>query len=471
MATEIKLPALGENVEEGEVVAVLVEEGDAVEKDQPLIELETDKATVEVPADVGGTVQKIHVSSGDTIKVGQVIVTVEAGDAKKEEESEELAEEEQEPKEKESKGKAAKKAEPEKADGEGDASKEREEKPKKKEDAKKAEAKASDRKSSRKGEVVDIREGRRDEAAKASEGPVPASPAVRRFAREIGVDIQEVSGSGPKGRISVEDVKDHSKVLHSKRRSASGAHPDWSDVELPDFARFGDVERERFSNVRRKTAQHLSTAWTLIPHVTQHDRADITRLETLRKQHSAKAEKMGGKLTITAIGLKIAAAALHAFPHFNASIDMNNEEIVLKKYFHIGVAVDTERGLLVPVIRDVDQKNILELSVELGEIAEKAREGKISLEDLQGGCFTITNLGGIGGTSFTPIVNFPEAAILGISRASVEPVHADDGFQPRLMMPLSLSYDHRLIDGADAARFLRWVCQAFEDPFLLALEG
>jgi pyruvate dehydrogenase E2 component (dihydrolipoamide acetyltransferase) len=224
------------------------------------------------------------------------------------------------------------------------------------------------------------------------------------------------------------------------------------------------------SNVRRKTAEHLSQSWTA-PHVTNHDRADITELEKLRKRYGKKAESAGGKLTMTAIALKIVASALKVFPQFNASIDMESREIVLKKYIHIGVAVDTERGLLVPVIRDVDRKNIIDLSVELTQAAERARARKLGLDDMQGGSFTITNLGGIGGTSFTPIVNWPEVAILGISRGHKSPVWTDGQFVPRLMLPLSLSYDHRLIDGADAARFLRWLAEAFENPFLLSLEG
>jgi pyruvate dehydrogenase E2 component (dihydrolipoamide acetyltransferase) len=239
---------------------------------------------------------------------------------------------------------------------------------------------------------------------------------------------------------------------------------------LPDFEKWGGIERQPMSNVRRKTAEHLTHSW-FAPHVTNHDLADISDLETQRKRYAGKAEASNGKLTMTAIALKFVAAALKVFPQFNASVDMENEEIVLKKYIHIGVAVDTERGLLVPVIRDVDQKNIVEISVELSEVAEKARNRKLGLEDMQGGTFTITNLGGIGGTAFTPIINWPEVAILGISRGRKEPVLVDGEFVPRLMLPLSLSYDHRLIDGADAARFLRWLAEAFENPFLLSLEG
>jgi pyruvate dehydrogenase E2 component (dihydrolipoamide acetyltransferase) len=223
------------------------------------------------------------------------------------------------------------------------------------------------------------------------------------------------------------------------------------------------------SGVRRKTSEHMAHAWNAIPHVTQHDKADITALEALRKQYSPQVEKAGGKLTVTAIALKIVGAALRRFPQFNASVDSSRSEIIYKSSVHVGVAVDTERGLLVPVVRDADRKGIADLSVELAKLSEKARGGKLSLEEMQGGSFTITNLGGIGGTLFTPIVNWPEVAILGISRGAHEPVYNGSQFEPRLVLPLSLSYDHRVINGADAARFLRWVAEAFEQPFVLSL--
>ena len=238
---------------------------------------------------------------------------------------------------------------------------------------------------------------------------------------------------------------------------------------LPDFTKWGEIERKPMSNIRRKTAEHLGHAWNQIPHVTQHDKADITAVEELRKKYAPQAEKAGGKLTMTAVALKIAAAALQRFPQFNSSVDIARNEIVYRKSVHIGVAVDTPRGLLVPVIRNVDRKGIIELASDLAKVSEKARSGKLSLDEMQGGGFTITNLGGIGGTSFTPIVNWPEVAILGISRGGYEPVYDGQTFKPRLMLPLSLSYDHRVIDGADGARFLRWVADAFEQPFVLSL--
>ena len=303
----------------------------------------------------------------------------------------------------------------------------------------------------------------------------PAAPSVRRFAREIGIDINQVPGSGPGGRISTEDVKNHARqISRGLKRQGEVPLTAAGQIEappLPDFSKWGEVERELMSNVRRTTAAHMSTAWSTIPHVSQSDKADITELEKLRKRFGGRAEEAGGKLTTTAILLKIVACALKRFPQFNASVDMTKHEIIYKKYCHIGVAVDTDRGLLVPVIRDVDRKNIIQLSLELTQIAEKARNRKLSLEEMQGGTFTITNLGGIGGTQFSPIVNYPEVAILGIARGRIEPVFIDDQLQPRLMLPLTLCYDHRLIDGADGARFIRSIAETLEQPFLVALGG
>jgi pyruvate dehydrogenase E2 component (dihydrolipoamide acetyltransferase) len=242
-------------------------------------------------------------------------------------------------------------------------------------------------------------------------------------------------------------------------------------ITLPDFAQWGEVERRAMSNVRRKTAEHLAYAWATIPHVTHFAKADITDLEQLRQRFAAKAEALGGKLTVTAMVLKVIAAALKRFPQFNASVDMAHHEIVYKRYYHIGVAVDTDRGLLVPVIRDVDRKSLLALAVELTQVAERARNRKTTLEEMQGGTFTVTNLGGIGGTGFAPIIHAPEVAILGLARSGIEPVYTNGQFEPRLQLPLSLSYDHRLIDGADGARFMRWVVEALEQPFLIVLEG
>jgi pyruvate dehydrogenase E2 component (dihydrolipoamide acetyltransferase) len=298
---------------------------------------------------------------------------------------------------------------------------------------------------------------------------VPAAPNVRRLAREIGVDITQVTGSGTEGRISIDDVKRHSREAVAQPTAKPAAQA--PAATLPDFSKWGEIETEAMSGIRRATAQHMHLAWSTIPHVTQFDKADIGELEQLRQRFAKKVEEAGGKLTLTAILLKVVAAALKQFPKFNASIDLGREEIIYKKYYHIGIAVDTERGLLVPVIRDVDRKNIQELAIELGEVAEKARNRKLKPEDMQGGTFTLTNLGGIGGTNFTPIVNSPEVAILGVARSSMEPVYKDGQFEPRLMLPLGLSYDHRIIDGANGARFLRWIVKAIEEPFMLALQG
>jgi len=436
--TEFKLPELGENIQKGKVVSVLVSVGDTIELDQPVLEVETDKALIEVPSSVKGKVKTVHLKPGDEAGVGQVILTVEAGDGRAPAEAEKEA-----PAKAEEKPPPAPKAEPAAAPPPPPAA------------AKAPPAARAPEKPPPKPQAP----------ARAKDAPVPAAPSVRRLAREAGVDIRKIAGTGPGGRISAEDVKRHVGELRPAAAAAALAAP------LPDPAKWGPTETVKMDGIRLATARHLSRAWALIPHVTQCDKADVTELEKLRKKYAPKAEAAGGKLTVTAILLKAAASALKAFPKFNASVDAEAGEIVLKKYFHVGVAVDTERGLLVPVVRDVDKKNIIELSAELSRAAARAKERKLTLEEMQGGCFTITNLGGIGGTGFTPIVNWPEVAILGVSRAATEPVWDGEAFKPRLMLPLVLSYDHRLIDGADGARFLRWICEALENPFLLPLEG
>jgi pyruvate dehydrogenase E2 component (dihydrolipoamide acetyltransferase) len=333
------------------------------------------------------------------------------------------------------------------------------------------EATASNAGAERGRKVVDISRAARQPAE--TNPSAPAAPSVRRMARELGVDIDQVGGTGLDGRVSVEDVKVHARqlVTRAKQAPATGA-PVFSEP-LPDFTRWGDVDRQPLRAVRRKTAEHLTVAWTAIPHVTQHALADVTSLEEQRKRYAAQAETAGGNLTVTAIAVKIAATALKVFPQFNSSIDLTASEIIYKKFVNIGVAVDTDRGLLVPVVRNADTKSIIEISVELTQLSEKARNRRIALEEMQGGCFSVSNLGGIGGDYFTPIVNIPEVAILGISRARHEPVYdkTSGQFQARLMLPLSLSYDHRVIDGADGARFLKWVVEAFEQPFVLSLHG
>jgi pyruvate dehydrogenase E2 component (dihydrolipoamide acetyltransferase) len=487
MSTEVKLPELGENIESGTVVKLLVTVGQKIEQDQPVMELETDKATIEVPSPNAGTVKEIRVQEGGKAEVGQTVMVLEDGTS---------AETKQQP----SKKKTPAKAKEPKAEAKPEEPKQKEEipdeadleaarsegvkdasllteKPKKQEKARQEEPveKEQEELESEAAEAgIEVQDAEvihpKGTAVAAPSQVVAASPSVRRTAREIGIDIADVPGSGPGGRITVEDVKEFARQIHrGGSRPAAGGPV--ATPPLPDFSRWGAIERKPMSNIREKTAERMAIAWSNVPTVTQYDQADISRVEEYRKNFGAKAEAAGGKLTVTAVLLKVIASALKNFPEFNASIDISKKEIIYKKYFHIGIAVDTDRGLLVPVIRDVDRKNILQLSVELTEVAEKARNRKLSLEEMQGGGFTITNLGGIGGTNFSPIVNYPEVAILGISRSSVQPVYVDGKFEPRTMLPLSLSYDHRIIDGADAARFLRWVCEAIRDPFLVALEG
>jgi len=465
--TEFKVPELGENVASGDVAKVLVSVGDTVKKEQPVLELETDKATIEVPSSVAGVVKEIRVKKGDKVQVGAVIFTVDDGGAA---------------------GNGAGSAAG-KAAAPAPAAPPAEAKPEPKAEPKpepKAEAK-----------VVSMPPRQSAEAPAAPPAAAPAvpassnlmpaaaSPAVRRLAREIGVDINAVAGSGPAGRISQEDVKEHARRILSSVGSAgapaAGGMAARASRPMPDFAKWGEVQREAWSNIRRVTSEHLSYSWNTVPHVTQFDKADVTALEELRKKYKDQVVKAGGNLTVTAMLVKVLATALQKFPQFNASIDPDRGEIIYKKYVNVGVAVDTDRGLLVPVIKDVNQKNITQIAVELQQLAEKARDRKLTVEEMSGGSMSLSNLGGIGGTYFTPIVNWPEVAILGVSRGGAEPVwyptpgaplSAPAGeFRPRQMLPLSLSYDHRLIDGADAIRFLRWVVEAIEQPFLLSLIG
>ena len=498
MATDFNLPELGENITSGDVLRVLVKPGDTINKDQAVVELETDKATIEVPTSVAGRVKDVKVKPGDKVKVGQAILSVEDNGSAKPADATSGPEKADTAQPAPTKAVAAESA-PAKAvaaesapakppepvpqqdkvpdmqpDAQAKARSAQPDKPGVKPDKSGVKEDADEDRNAQPaagGKVVDISRGARaaaEPSASPDLPPAPAAPSVRRMARELGVDIGDVQGSGPSGRISIDDVKAHARELVSGPAKSSGAS---GSIALPDFARWGEIERQPMRAVRRKTAEHLAAAWATIPHVTQHDVADITELEELRKKYGKQAEAAGGSLTVTAIAVKVAAAALRVFPQFNASIDLGAEEIIYKKYVHIGVAVDTDRGLLVPVIRHADTKNIIQLAVELAELSEKARTRKLSLEEMQGGCFSISNLGGIGGTSFTPIVNAPEVAILGISRARIEPVYLGAGLVPRLRLPLSLSYDHRAIDGADGARFLRWMAEALEQPFLLALQG
>ena len=450
-AGEFKLPELGENIDSGDLVRLLISPGATVSEGQPVMELETDKAVVEVPSSVTGVVREIKVKEGQKVKVGDVIFTLEGGAVAPPE-----APRKHEPVEHMSGQQAARLGFQLAMRAEG-----------------KTEAQAlppDQPQSTTPGFSMPVQLGK--VAGTEHRDPAPAAPHVRRLAREIGIDIYSVQGSGPGGRISEDDVKLCAKnALSAATAAAQSPRGGFVEPELPDFAKWGKIERVSIRGVRRKTAEHLRQAWNTIPHVTQQDRADITELEQLRAKFAPRAEEAGGKMTVTAIALKVCASALKVFPQFNASIDMAKEEIVYKQYINIGVAVDTDRGLLVPVIRDVDKRNIVELAAELTQLSKKAKDRKLTPDEMVGGSFTITNLGGIGGTGFSPIVNHPEVAILGLSRSRMEPEWVNNKFEPRLILPLSLSYDHRLIDGADAARFLRWIAEAFEQPFLLSVQG
>ena len=469
--TEIRLPEISENVDSGDVVKLLVSPGDTVAVDQPLIELETEKAVFEVPSTVAGTVAEIMVAVGDTVKVGQVIARIQAGAAVETAPTDTSPAEEptsdptpEQPAAPSSSGASAMAAPS--STGEEEPAAPRSPDP----TAEQVHAAVATV-----AEEISPPAPGPGAPATAPRGPAPASPTVRRLARVLGIDIHGVPGSGPGGRISSEDVHRFAKSLIQGAATVMPAAPAAvgppSARALPDFARFGEIERVPMTKIRQVTAANMAHAWNTVAAVTHNDVADITNLEAARKRYADLARDAGGKLTMTAILLKVCAGAIKRSPEFNASLDVARQEIIYKKYVNIGVAVDTERGLLVPVVRDVDRKNIVELSVELTQLAEKARTKKITPAEMEGANFTISNLGGIGGTSFSPIVNTPEVAIVGVSRAKTRPVWRDEKFVPRLMMPLSLSYDHRLIDGAMAARFLRWVCEALEDPVLLALEG
>lgn len=424
MKQEIKLPEIADNVVSGYLSKVLVKVGDKIEKDQSIIEIETDKAATDIPSPYGGTVVDVRVNAGEEVRVGQVVLVVETGGVAEVTKIEEPVVENVEML-----------------------------------------------------KSVNVIEERSDITLShlhpstssntlshfhsSTSSSVPAAPSVRRFARELGVDLTRVKGSGKAGRISDEDVKAFAKSLILNTVPSSPTEY----AAIPDFSAWGPVEIQPMSRIRQITAESTVKSWQTIPQVVQFGKADITDVEKFRLANKALVEKSGGKLTMTAILLKISAMALRQFPKFNASVDMRNKQIVMKNYIHIGIAVDTEQGLLVPVVRDVDQKSLTQLAQELAGIAERARTRKLTSEEMQGGNFTISNLGGIFGTSFTPIVYPNQVAILGVSKASTEPVYQDGLLVPRLLVPLSLSYDHRLIDGADGARFLSWICTALEQPF------
>ncbi|MBM3833071.1 MAG: branched-chain alpha-keto acid dehydrogenase subunit E2 [Verrucomicrobia bacterium] len=415
---DIKLPSLGEGADSGTVVNVFVKEGDQLKMDQPVLELENEKAVAPIPSPAEGKVIQVRVKVGDKLTVGQVMLSLAEGD-----------------------GAAPKRSEPSPIEG--------------------REAAPTPEATTERIEKV-----QEPSSAKAPPPgiPLPAPPSIRKLAKDLGVDLSKVRGSEPGGRIVLQDVRAYIQKLQQLAFASTPASTKESKPATPpapqiDFAKWGPVRKEPLSTLRRTISQRMREAWTTIPHVTQFDEADITRLSELRKQQS---EAKGAKLTLTCFALKAVVRVLQKYPIFNASLDESTQEVVYKDYFHIGLAVDTDSGLIVPVIRDVDKKDLVTLAKELAELAVKARDRKISLEELKGGTFTISNQGGIGGGHFTPIVNKPEVAILGLGRGALKPAVRNNQIEQRLILPVCLSYDHRLIDGGQAARFVVDLVQEFE---------
>lgn len=457
MTIEFKLPEVSEGVTSADVAELHVAQGDVIEAGQIVLEVETEKAVADIPCPHAGKVVKIHVKKGDSVPVGATLLTLESIDA-------------------------ATAPAPRKADDGAAAA------PTKPAPAPSAEktpapapepprqpapppapAQSAPNPSTKATATASATAIARVDDNGADRAPAPAAPSTRRLARELGVDLYRVSGSGPGGRITPEDVQSYVKSIIT-----SGAVHDVSGPmaapQLPDFNRFGAVERHPMSKLARTAAANLSLAWQMIPHVTQHELCDVTELEESRQHYMKTIGQNGPKVTMTAIMAKAVVGALKAFPHFNSSIDLGTNELIIKQYYHIGIAVDTEFGLVVPVIRDVDRKSVLTIATEIGELSAKARDRKLDMADMQGGTFTITNLGGIGGTAFTPIVNYPEVAILGMSRSKKQWNFVDGRPVERLMLPLSLSYDHRVVNGADAARFIVKLSRILSDFFQLLIE-
>ncbi len=434
-AIEVKVPDIGDykNIP---VIEVLVKPGDTVKAEDPLVTLESDKATMDVPSPAAGTVKEIKLKVGDKVSAGVLVLTLESGGA---------AAAAPAP------AKAAAAAAPAPAVPQAAAKA-----------APAPAAKPAPTAAPAVAAAVD----------EAGFGKSHASPSVRRFARELGVDLSRVKGTGPKDRIVLEDVQAYVKSELARPRSegsGGGLGFNLPPMQPVDFSKFGPVTTQPLSRIKKLSGGFLHRNWVSIPHVTQHDEADITELEAFRKSQADEAKKSGIKFTMLGFLMKASVVALKQFPEFNASLSADGESLVLKNYFHIGVAVDTPNGLVVPVIRDVDKKGLLEIARELGELSERMRGGKISPADLQGGCFSISSLGGIGGTFFTPIINAPEVAILGVGKAAMKPVWNGREFTPRLMLPLSLSYDHRVIDGALGARFSSFLATVLSDIRRLVL--
>ncbi len=426
-AIEVKVPDIGD-YKGIPVIEILVKPGDTVKAEDSLVTLESDKATMDVPSPAAGIVKEIKVKIGDKVSAGVLVLTLEAGDSEQPTAAPKAAPAQEAPA-------APAPHQPAKAEAQPAA------------------------KSAPAAPSVTVDE--------AGFGKSHASPSVRRFARELGVDLSRVKGSGPKERVTKEDVQGYVKGALSSPRGESGSGGglgfNLPPMQPVDFAKFGPVKTQPLSRIKKLSGGFLHRNWVSIPHVTQHDEADITELEVFRKSQADEAKKSGIKFTMLGFLMKASVMALKQFPEFNASLSAEGESLIMKNYYHIGVAVETPNGLVVPVIRDVDKKGLLEIARELGDLSTRMRGGKISPADLQGGCFSISSLGGIGGTFFTPIINAPEVAILGVGKSSMKPVWNGKEFTPRLMLPLSLSYDHRVIDGALGARFSSFLATVLSD--------
>ncbi len=434
-SVDFALPALGEGIEGGTITAVLVKPGETVKAGQNAVAIETDKAAVEVPVEADGVIEAVHIKPGDKVPIGGKLLTIKTT------------------------GAVASRERPEPVRSEPLATSRATES---------AKPQAASPSYSPNGNATAV--------ATATKTIIPAGPATRRLARELGVGLGEVKGSGRGGRVTVDDVKGFVKTERQRVKETGGVRVGDSIVNvfglppLPDFSKFGPVEVKELPQIRQTIAKNLTVGWRTMPMVTQQDIADITELEAARKRIVEAMPKGSPKITMTVLAIKACVAVLREFPNFNSSYDMNAGKLVLKKYFSIGIAVDTERGLVVPVIKDAEKKSIRDLAADVASLAEKARTGKLAIDEMRGGTFTITNLGGIGGTAFTPLVNYPEVAILGLSRSALQPVVKDGAIVPRLMMPLSLTYDHRVIDGADGCRFTVRLAQLFSDPLRLLME-
>jgi len=424
---QVLVPDIGD-YKDVDIIEVMVKAGDKINAEDNLITLETDKAAMDVPSPYAGIVKEMKVKAGDKVSQGSVILVMESTDS----------------------AGAPQKSQPSAQPAATPTAAPAEEKVAYKPAAAPVAVQAPQ--------------------PLASTGKAHASPAIRRFARELGVDLTQVKGSGEKGRVTKDDVQSFVKAILGQPRGAPGGNG-LQVLAMPvvDFAKFGAIETRPLSRIKKLSGANLHRNWVTIPHITQFDEADITEMETFRKELNAEYSKQGIKITPLAFMLKAVVVTLQKFPEFNASLDASGENLVLKQYFHIGVAVDTPDGLMVPVLRDADKKGIVQLAKELGEVSARAREKKITAAEMQGGCFSISSLGGIGGTAFTPIINAPELAILGVSKAVIKPMHQDDTFVAKLMLPLSLSYDHRVIDGAAAARFIVFLSQVLADTRRLVL--